>query len=67
LKGSIWKLKSKDRPENLDGVAECSVTKLPSAAQDGKAGEAQEHVLEIKKRKARQRAYAATYLVVWCG
>ena len=64
------KVTDEDKPGNLDdrlGVAEFSVTKLPSAAQDGKAGEAQEHVLKIKKRKARRRAYAATYLVAWCN
>src|SRR5208282_5128370 len=49
------------------GVADFSVTKLPSAAADGKPGEVQEFELKIKKRKASRKAYAATYLVAWCN
>jgi len=40
---------------------------LPPATSDGKAGDVQEFVLKIKKRKASRRAYATTYLVAWCN
>ena len=59
-----------DKPGDFDdrlGVADFSVTKLPSAAADGKPGEAQEFELKMKKRKASRKAYPATYLVVWCN
>jgi hypothetical protein len=63
-------IKDKDKPGHFDdrlGVAELSVTELPSAAEGGKPGEIQEYVLKIKKRKASQKAYAATYLAAWCA
>lgn len=62
-------IKDENKPGEFDdrlGVAEYSVTSLPTAAEEGKAGEAEEHVLKIKKRKASRRAYALTYLVAWC-
>lgn len=65
------KVKNEDRPGDFDdrlGVAEFSITKLPSATENGEAGEeAEENVLKIKKRKASRRAYAATYIVAWCN
>ena len=64
------KIYDEDKPGEFGdrlGVADFSVSKLPSAAVDGNAGEAQEFELKIKKRKASRRAYAATYLVAWCN
>jgi hypothetical protein len=64
------KIYDEDKPRKVDGrlgVADFSVSKLPSAATDGKPGEPQEFELKIKKRKASRRAYAATYLVAWCN
>lgn len=49
------------------GIADFSMSVLPPVVDDGMPGEPQEHVLKIKKRKASQRAYAATYLVAWCN
>ena len=50
------------------GVAEISVDKLSPPQPPGeKPREIYEHELKIKKRKARKRAYAATYLVAWCN
>ena len=64
------KIKDEDKPGHFDdglGGAELSVTELPSAAEGGKAGEVEEYILKIKKRKASQKAFAATYIAAWCG
>jgi hypothetical protein len=65
----LIKVSDEDKPGDFDdrlGEAVYNVNELPPTASDGQPGESQVHVLKIKKRKASQRVYAATYLVAWC-
>ena len=70
VEGFTLKLKiyDEDKPGDTDdrlGIAELDLNNLRPTS-DGKAGEEQEFLLKIKKRKASRRAYILTYLGAWC-